>query len=122
MISDTINLEECFNFLDRMSDQVDRITETLERDYLLALAPQQLAAGQRLPTGQYVTTSSIDAARHEEAATRLQERYQAAGGKLEHLPWLASKLQIYWRLQTGEPTESDREEWEALRTPAPGLN
>lgn len=122
MISDTINLQECWKALDRIDDQVERITETLERDYLLALAPQQLAASQRLPTGQYITTGPTEATRHEEAATRLLERYQAADGKLQHLAWLAEKLQIYWRLEAGNETEEDRAAWEALRTPAPGLN
>lgn len=122
MINDTINLEECWKALGRIDDQVDTITETLERDYLLALAPQKLSSTQRLPTGQYVTTGPVEAARHEEAAVRLLERYQAADGKLQHLAWLAEKLQIYWRLEAGNETEEDRAAWEALRTPAPGLN
>lgn len=122
MTYDTINLQECCSALDRIDKQVADVTETLERDYVLALAPQRLGARQSLPTGQYITASSVDAMRHEEAATRLLERYQAAQGKLEHLAWLAEKLRIYWRLETGNETEEDRAAWEALRTPAPGLN
>src|SRR5690625_7581384 len=107
MTYDTINLQECCNALDRIDKQVADVTETLERDYVLALAPQRLGARQCLPTGQYVTTSSIDATRHEEASTSLLEHYQAGHGRLEQLMRRAERMQNNWQVETGKEIETD---------------